>query len=339
METQSLNLIYKQEKSSKMKNDKQDTSLSRRQFVKRSLLFGGVIGTTAGLGMPVSLFDHAYPNSKFDGVQIGVTTYSYRSMPDKSVEGQLKDILNDGINSVELVGNPVERFAGRPEPEGQDYSKQDYRRKVAEWRANVSMDKFAQIRKMYNDAGVDIYTWKPRNLFGKNNTNAEINYAFRVAKALGATACTTEHPRNDALTKRLGDIAAKHKIYIAYHAHTDASPTLWDTALEQSQWNAINLDVGHWVAGGNPSPIPFIKKHHNRIESLHLKDRTTPADGAKNLPWGQGDTPLIQILQLMRDEHYTFPASVELEYEIPKDSNAVKEVARCVEYCRKALKG
>jgi sugar phosphate isomerase/epimerase len=313
------------------KNDKKNKLLSRRQFIKNSLALGtGILGASTALGAPTAMFENAvHPNSKFKGVQIGVTTYSYRSMPNKSVEGQLKYILDDGINAVELVGNPVEKFAGRPELEN--------RKRVAEWRANVSMDKFAKIRKMFNNGGVSIYTWKPRKLFDKNATDAELDYAFRVAKMLGAAACTTEHPRDDALTKRLGKFAAKHKILIAYHAHTDASPTLWDTALKQSKWNAINLDVGHWVAGGNPSPIPFIKKHHDRIESLHFKDRTTPAHGAKNLPWGQGDTPLVQILQLMQDQRYTFPASVELEYKIPKGSNAVKEVDKCVEYCRKAL--
>jgi sugar phosphate isomerase/epimerase len=312
---------------------KKSELLSRRQFIKNSLVFGAGalgIGATTALGASVAMLKNiSRPDSKFKGVQIGVTTYSYRSMPDKSIEGQLKDIVKDGINAVELVGNPVERFAGKPELNN--------RKKVAEWRANVSMDKFAQIKKMFSNQGVSIYTWKPRQLFDKSATDAELDYAFKVAKTLGAAACTTEHPRNDALTKRFGKFAAKHKIMIAYHAHTDASPTLWDTALKQSKWNAINLDVGHWVAGGNPSVLPFIKKHHKRIESLHLKDRTTPADGAKNLMWGQGDTPIIQILQLMRDQHYTFPASVELEYKIPESSNAVKEVARCVEYCRKAL--
>jgi sugar phosphate isomerase/epimerase len=353
----------------KNKCSKKDKLLTRRQFIKNSLMFGaGAIGTTAGFGMPAALFGNmGRPNSKINGVQISVITYSYRSMPDQSVKGLLKDTVNSGINAVELMGGPAEQFAGKPKPKTQgairkfrmlrfkkkkqhgkltsDEQQQldkarrrvkNYNKKVAEWRANVPMDKFAQIRKMYHDRGVSIYAWKP-NAFGKDNTDAEINYAFRAAKALGAAACTTEHPGDDAQTKRLGEIAAQHKIYMAYHAHTQASPTLWDTALKQSKWNAINLDVGHWVAGGNPSVIPFIKKHHNRIESLHLKDRTTPADGAKNLPWGQGDTPLIQVLKLMHEQHYSFPAAVELEYKIPADSNAVKEVSKCLAYCRKAL--
>jgi hypothetical protein len=39
----------------------------------------------------------------------------------------------------------------------------------------------------------------------------------------------------------------------------------------------------------------------------------------------------------MAKNKYSFPASIELEYEIPTGSDAVKEVAKCVEYARKAL--
>jgi hypothetical protein len=43
------------------------------------------------------------------------------------------------------------------------------------------------------------------------------------------------------------------------------------------------------------------------------------------------------VLQLMKKEKWTFPAKVELEYKIPEGSDAVKEVAKCVQYCREAL--
>ena len=75
----------------------------------------------------------------------------------------------------------------------------------------------------------------------------------------------------------------------------------------------------------------MIEKHHDRIVSLHLKDRTAD-DG--NVPWGQGKTPIKQILQLMRKERWTFPADIELEYKIPEGSNSVAEVAKCVQYCK-----
>ena len=62
------------------------------------------------------------------------------------------------------------------------------------------------------------------------------------------------------------------------------------------QYVGFNLDVGHYFAGTKGlSPLPVLEKYHDRIVSLHMKDRT--ADG-KNLPWGQGQTPLKEILQL-----------------------------------------
>ena len=50
-----------------------------------------------------------------------------------------------------------------------------------------------------------------------------------------------------------------------------------------------------------------------------------------------GQTPIKEILQLLRKEKWTFPADIELEYKIPGDSDAVKEVAKCAQYCRAAL--
>ena len=39
----------------------------------------------------------------------------------------------------------------------------------------------------------------------------------------------------------------------------------------------------------------------------------------------------------MKDEKYTFMATIELEYPIPEGSNAVQEVQNCVDYCKNAL--
>lgn len=56
-----------------------------------------------------------------------------------------------------------------------------------------------------------------------------------------------------------------------------------------------------------------------------------------NMPFGQGDTPLGLILQLMKKRKWTFPADIELEYPIPQSSDAVAEVKKCVDYCKNAL--
>ena len=340
-------------------------SSSRRKFLGTAAsLATGVTLAPSLIGAPRILKHYRPPNSLIDNVQIGVITYSFRSMPDQSAEATLQYVKDAGVSAIELMGEPAESFAGlvenpvdrrayyqlrgaqqRGEALSEDQQKeladleaqmQSHNKQAAAWRANASMDKFVQMKKMYNDAGVSIYAFKPR-AFGKDNTDAEIAYGMRAAKALGANQVTLEHPGDNNQTLRLGKIAKKHKIYVGYHGHEQQTPTFWDTALKQSEYNAMNLDFGHFVAAGNEDPIGQVEAKHDRIVSMHLKDRQTPVHGKSNLLWGQGDTPIAEVLQLMRKEKYAFPATIELEYDIPSGSDAVKEVAKCLEYCRKAL--
>lgn len=347
------------------KNKKDNHGVSRRQFIGTSfsLATGMFMGVGSAFGTPSRMRHLAMPDSKIKGVQIGVITYSYRSMPDQSAEAMLKAVVDCGISAVELMGDPAELYAGRPENpvnrgaffalmrksreesltddeqqsmERMQAQTEEYNQRVAEWRSSVSMDKFAELRKMYNDAGVSIYAFKP-NAFNAENSDDEINYAFRAAKALGANSCTRELPEDPSLTQRLGDLGENNGIYMGYHNHTQATPTLWDTALEQSAYNTLNLDIGHWVAAGNPSVLDFIREKHDRITSIHVKDRTTPENGGQNLMWGEGNTPIREVLHLMSTEGYSFPFTIELEYQIPEGSNAVNEVKRCFEFSKTAL--
>lgn len=269
------------------------------------------------------------PNSKFFGVQIGVITYSYRSMPH-DIPQLLEYIVDSGISAIELMGDPMENYAGKPVD----------KTKVADWRASVSMDKFMEVRKKYKKAGVTIYAFKP-NALGANNTDAEIEYALRAGAALGAQSVTVELPTDPGQTKRLGELAAKHKMFIGYHAHTQATDTAWDVALSQSPYNSMNLDCGHYIAGGGSntkeSLLALIEAKHDRITSLHLKDRKLKSNGGANLPWGEGDTPIKEILTILKEKKYNIPASIELEYDIPEGSDAVREVRKCMEYAKKAL--
>ncbi|TWR29446.1 sugar phosphate isomerase/epimerase [Mucilaginibacter pallidiroseus] len=309
-------------------------TLSRRRFIGIS-----AVATASALFLSKASFAASAlmaalkPNSKINGVQIGVITYSFRSMPG-TVEDLLKYCIECDINAIELMGEAAEAYAGAPKRESAE-SWDDFRPKLAAWRSSASMDKFKEIRKMFNDAGVSIYAWKP-NALGAKNTDAEIDYAFNAGKMLGVTHLTVELPNDDALTQRLGDMAAKHKLMVGYHAHTQATPTLWDKALSQSKYNGINLDIGHYSSGTSSSPVPFIEKYHDRITSMHIKDRKF--NNGPNAPWGQGDTPIKDVMQLMKTSKYKFPATIELEYNIPAGSDAVKEVKICRAYLADALK-
>ena len=268
------------------------------------------------------------PNSMISGVQIGTITYSYRSMPDQSAEATLRYIVDSGISAIELMNGPAESYAGAPT--GRDASR------LKQWRLSVSMDKYKALRRMYNDAGVNIYAWKCLN---PNMSDEEFEYVFNVAEALGCTHTTLELTDDTAQLKRIGDFAEKHKIYAAYHTHTQGSMTAFDKAFAASKANMANVDFGHYVAGGNVggSTVQFLQKFHDRIASFHLKDRTTPEHGAKNLPWGTGDTPVKEILQTVKKNKWTMPATIEFEYDVPTGSEAVKEVVKCLQYCKAAL--
>ena len=173
-------------------------------------------------------------------------------------------------------------------------------------------------------------------------TDEDLDYTFTVAKTLGANHVTLELPTgaNAAATlKKLGDWALKHQMFVAYHTHQQGSMTCFDEAFALSKGNMANVDLGHFVAATDPqgTPLDFLNKFHDRISSFHLKDRTTVAHCAQNLAWGTGETPIKEILRLVRDKKWTMPASIELEYSIPQGSDAVIEVKKCVEYCKAAL--
>jgi sugar phosphate isomerase/epimerase len=186
---------------------------------------------------------------------------------------------------------------------------------------------------MFNDAGVTIYAWKQLT---PDMSDAEMEYVFNVAEALGCTHTTLELVDDVTRLKRIGAYAERRKIYAAYHTHLQGSITAFDQAFAVSKGNMANVDLGHYVAAGG-DPIAFLNRFHGRIASFHLKDRQTPAHGQGNLPWGSGDTPIREILQLVKKNHWTMPVSIELEYDVPQGSDAVKEVARCLRFCKEAL--
>ena len=288
----------------------------------------------------------AKPNSTVNGVDLGTITYSYRSMPDQSAEAILRYVLDSGISRIEFMGGPVEAFAGAPQAAGRGGGRrgqpptpeqQPMQREAANglraWRTSVSMDRFKALRKMFNDAGVTIYAWKQLT---PNMTDAEMEYVFNVAEALGCTHTTLELVDDAGQLRRIGQFAEKKKIYAAYHTHLQGSMTAFDQAFAVSKGNTANVDLGHFVAAGG-DPVAFIKRFNGRISSVHLKDRTTPANGQRNLPWGTGDTPLKEILLTMKRDKHTYPAAIELEYQVPAGSDAVKETAKCLEFCKTVL--
>jgi len=304
-----------------VREEQREGQLSRRDFVGRAAALAacGILPGRGLLAAPAA----GRPDSVINGVRIGCITYSFRSLRLRTAEDTLKALLQCGLSEVELMGGPIQDYISKA-TRGKKAASKDAQREA-------QLAACRELRKMYNDAGVTIHIHKSG--FGRSDEDIEFN--FLKAKALGATGITLE--RNEAMAKRLAPFADKHKIWVGFHNHTRNVPIMdkRDPILDYGDYIGYNFDVGHYVAGTRgKSPIAVLEKYHDRMVSLHLKDRT--ASGG-NLPWGQGETPLREILQLMRKEKWTFPADIELEYRIPKGSDAIKEVAKCLEFCKQAL--
>ncbi len=286
-------------------------------------------------------------DSKIDGVQLGVQSYSFR---DLSFNDALKAMVTDGLGLCELFGPHIDegkldtapipkRPAGAPRPDfakmRNDPARKASREELRQWRMTVPMSYFEGIKKRFDDAGVILYAYNYS--FGADFTDEEIDRGFDFAKALGVrfiTASTTL-----PVAERVAPFAAKHKMTVAMHGHSDlkdpnqfATPESFAKAEAMSPWFKINLDIGHFTAA-NFDAVDFIEKHHDEILLLHLKDRKK--NEGPNTIWGQGDTPIKQVLTLLKDKKYRIPACIEYEYN--GESDSVVEVKKCLEYAEKAL--
>ena len=301
---------------------------TRRAFAKTSLAALGGVGWLSVLNRlgaaetPTPRL--AKPDSKAAGVHIGINApYSFGN-PRMSGDEILKNCAQLGLDGVELRTQPVEAFLGAPVGKAEQ---------LAQWRKSVSLESVKEFRNKYEAAGVLIEIVKVDGLF--KMTDGELDYVFALAKALGGRAISAEISNKDDDLKRVGQFADKHQFMVGYHGHAATKPEHWEKAFSFAKHNGANVDLGHFVAGNNISPVPFIKQYHDRIPHVHLKDRKL--HNGPNLPFGEGDTPLAEVLRLIRDNHWNIQGTIEFEYKIPPGSNRMTEIARAIKYCRDAL--
>jgi len=322
-------------------------SISRRKF----------LGTAAAATLITAVpFNISYagapkpkkPNSKAGGVQLGVTTYSYGSMPHK-VDDVIGYLLFAGVNSIELR-NVAEEDLGIPsvqrpgsmtqltEEQRAEMKKasESIREEQKKWRLSLPVERYVDMRKKFNKAGIEVYIAK----FAPSAwSDEEIDYAYRAAKALGSIGITDE--MTDANCQRLGKFAEKHNSLAMFHTHGQvADPGFsFDKYLGYSPANMLNLDAGHYYGATGLHPNDVIIKYHDRMRSIHIKDKTGPkhATPNSNMPFGQGETPIADVLLLLKKEKWPIRVDVELEYRIPEGSDAAKEVKKCIDYMRNIL--
>jgi sugar phosphate isomerase/epimerase len=284
---------------------------SRRDFGKTAL---------AGLSLGALVMD-----AKTSGVVLGVMTYSYRAQPQvpgtDRMDGEIEALKLNNARDIEFYETELQ-----PPQKVEDLDK---------WRKAASLDRLAAMKKKLDAAGVinHAYTVNYKALLSDDDLDA----TFQQAKTLGVTVIATS--TQVTMAKRLAPFAEKYKIYVAFHGHSNtkdpnefATPESFDMALATSKYFRINLDIGHFIAAGY-DPVTYIRKNHAKITHLHIKDRKK-GDGA-NMPWGEGDTPIKQVLLLLKEKKYPLPALVEYEYR--GTGTPVEEVGKCLDFMRKAV--
>ena len=278
-------------------------ALSRRHFVGAAL--------TAPVWAAVKI------DSKVQGVQLGVQSYSFR---DRSLDEAIAAMKEIGLGSVEMYSGHVEPKLSREE--------------LRKWRLSADLALFKDIRKKFDTAGIDLYAYNYS--FREDFTDEEIDRGFQMAKALGVKVMTASS--NVTTARRIDPFARKHKIRVGMHNHSNIKPNEFarpedfsDAMKGMSEFICVNLDIGHFTAA-NFDPVDYLDKNAARIVTLHIKDRKK--NQGANLPFGEGDTPIKEVLQLLKRKKLNIPANIEYEY---KGQDTVAEVRKCLDYCKRAL--
>jgi sugar phosphate isomerase/epimerase len=202
-------------------------------------------------------------------------------------------------------------------------SPQMMRRELRKWRLRTPAGYFRTIGKRFEKAGVAIaaYNYSPDASF----TDEEIDVGFAAAKALGAAMITASTTLEVA--KRIAPIAERHRMVVALG---DATPQGF-TAVDVSKYFRLSVDIGDFTAA-NVDAVAFIREHHRDIASLRLKDRRK--DHGETRPWGQGDTPIREVLRLVRRE--SWPIRGYVEYDYAGAAAPIDEVKKCLAYAAEA---
>ncbi len=296
--------------------------ISRRDAGK--LLLAG----SAGLLAPrPKLLAAEMIDSVVRGVQIGAQSYSFRDRPLAA--------CIEAYRSVSL--GECELYQGHVEPHSEDDASR--REQLRQWRLSAPLSFFHDVREKFDNAGILLYAYNYS--FRKDFTDAEIERGFQMAQAMGLKHITAS--ANVSVAPRVDQYARKYEIMVGFHGHDEtdnpdefSTPDTFARAMKgTSRYIGVNLDIGHFTAAGFDA-VEYIRQHHDRIVTLHVKDRKK--NHGPNVPFGQGDTPIVGVLRLLRDNGWKIPANIEYEYgeEIP-NLDTIAEVKKCYAYCRQAL--
>jgi sugar phosphate isomerase/epimerase len=287
-------------------------------------------------------------SSKVRGIQWGLQSYSFMGKPMQGIlDVVLKGMVAAGLGECDIYSPMIEppelsamsRGGGAggsgagAAPGGGD-ARAQARQQLATWRATAPLSYFEDIRAKFNRAGIEIWGYSGTT----GNTDEEIERTFAIAKAMGARYVTTTASLSQA--RRIAPLAEKHRMTIGFQGRPNMNPADRDqictpqdflNVVKISKRFRISLDIGD-ATGGGWDPLAFVRDHHDRIALLYIKDRRKDNT---SVPWGEGDTPVKEVLLLVRDRRLPIRCYVDDDYKSPLPR--AEDVKRSYEWAKKVL--
>jgi sugar phosphate isomerase/epimerase len=280
---------------------------TRREFVA---LLGAGVADVAAAGAAA----RPAARSVFGGVEVGVQSYTFRAF---TIERMIAAMTSVGLTSLEL-------WNGHLDP------------------LKASEDDFKAVRRQLDAAGIRVNAYCAN--FPTDATDEHLERAFRGARLLGTRVMTSSCEK--PLLPRLDEWCRRHQVRLGLHNHWlgdswfkgdkalnfEGPADFLDALKGRSDRLAINLDIGHFSAAGH-DPVEFFRRHHRRIVSLHVKDRDRDPEHTYRR-FGQGATPIDDVLKLAREVR--FPHGANIEYEMD-EQDPTEGVRDSLAYVRRAL--
>ena len=315
---------------------------SRREFTKTALS-GVAFSLLPGLTRRATAIE-----STVRGVRMGLITGSLNPLPENTGRDPIDVIIEQclalGAANIELVtvfpqGAPQivsgGRFGQPPAQRTPEFTKS--RQALREWRVALPLDRFREVRAKFDKAGLNLFSYV--QTVDDDMTDAEIDAVFRQMQALKVPMFTTNQTRV-GMGPRVAPFAEKYGIKAAWHPHAQvqdpnevATPESMEKVLGMSKAFVVNLDIGHYTAGNNDA-VAFLRKHHDRITHLHIKDRKR--NDGPNVQLGTGDTPIKECGALIRDNKWPIMLILEREYR-DAPGTAVEQTRWQLDYVRSLL--
>lgn len=268
----------------------------------------------------------AATNSTFNGVKLGIGSYSFRGSKLDDIVSQVAAIP---LGEVELEWWFVEPGVSTA---GRGGMNPEQRETLRQWRMTVPMAELSAIRKKFADAGINI----PAYFIPMDDsfTDGEIDRVFQMTQALGAGILNVSTTLS--LAPRLVAPAAQYRIRVGFHPTTGpASPNNIGSGESFRKAAALSPNFGicpdlggsgNWGA----EPLAFLREMHDRITTLHTHDR---------MGFGQGTAPVKDILLMIRNEKFTFVPMLERISPLKPETTNLAELKNMVEYCKTVLAG